>query len=107
MKIAYLSGENISDRASLHTSIASQLDFPDYYGANLDALYDILSTVSEPTCIVIDDDKTLSDNLGDYYEKLLRVLEDAQTANGAFSYVISQDTTEDRTHDFDTIWVEE
>ena len=107
MKIAYLSGKNIADRAALHTSIASQLDFPQYYGRNLDALYDLLSTVSEPTCIVIDDDKTLSDNLGDYYEKLLRVLEDAQAANGVFSYVISKEPAGDREHDFDTIWVEE
>ena len=107
MKIAYLSGENIADRAALHTSIASQLDFPHYYGRNLDALYDILSTVSEPTCVVIEDDETLSENLGDYYEKLLRVLEDAQAANGMFSYVISKETEDDREHDFDTIWVEE
>ena len=41
------------DRETLHEAIAEALDFPPYYGANLDALYDLLSEVSTDTCILV------------------------------------------------------
>lgn len=37
----------------IHEYIAEKLDFPDYYGMNLDALYDCLTDISEETCISI------------------------------------------------------
>ena len=36
-----------------HDLLAQELEFPDHYGANLDALEDCLGDVSEPTRIVI------------------------------------------------------
>lgn len=36
-----------ADAAALHTALATALDFPDYYGRNLDALEDVLRDVAE------------------------------------------------------------
>ena len=36
-----------------HERLARKLDFPDYYGCNLDALEDCLGDVREPTRIVL------------------------------------------------------
>ena len=39
-----------------HALLASELEFPDYYGANLDALEDCLGEVGRPTRIVLERD---------------------------------------------------
>ena len=38
----------------LHTYIKEQLDFPDYYGGNLAALADCLSSIGRPVLLTID-----------------------------------------------------
>ncbi len=42
MKICSLEGERIIDRDKLHVILAAKLQFPGWYGRNLDALYDCL-----------------------------------------------------------------
>ena len=42
--------------AQAHEKLAEQLDFPEYYGANLDALEDCLSELRSPTRIVLQRD---------------------------------------------------
>ena len=39
--------------AEAHEFLAQRLDFPDYYGMNLDALAECLSEVGEPTRVVV------------------------------------------------------
>lgn len=39
----------IETARQLHEAIAGALDFPAWYGHNLDALHDLLTAVSEPT----------------------------------------------------------
>ena len=48
MKRALIDGRECRDKQTLHRQLKDQLAFPDYYGNNLDALYDILSTAQEP-----------------------------------------------------------
>lgn len=38
-----LDGDRMTDRACAHAYLRERLDFPDYYGRNLDALYDLLT----------------------------------------------------------------
>ena len=38
----------IVGKEALHALIKEAFNFPDYYGANLDALYDMLTTLEEP-----------------------------------------------------------
>ncbi len=39
----------ITDKVQLHKALAEALDFPNWYGNNLDALYDCLTDLEEDT----------------------------------------------------------
>ena len=43
--------EAFRDKGAVHAYLASSLDFPDWYGNNLDALLDCLTDISRPTHI--------------------------------------------------------
>ncbi|MDO4798710.1 MAG: barstar family protein [Coriobacteriales bacterium] len=45
--------DDVADAAQAHAILARELDFPDYYGANLDALEDCLGDIATPTRIVL------------------------------------------------------
>lgn len=55
------------------------LGFPDYYGGNLDACYDMLTEVAEEICIEVYGPEC--PGLASYLKKLRRVLADAQEEN--------------------------
>lgn len=60
--------------------LAFKLEFPDYYGKNLDALYDSLTEISEDTCIGVFEPER--DGEGDRYLRLVKkVLRDAEEEN--------------------------
>lgn len=65
----------------LHQQIAMRLSFPDWYGHNLDALYDCLTEIGTPTHLILrnwDDSRTFASGFRS-------VFEDAQADNPAFS----------------------
>lgn len=79
----------------IHDYIAENLGFPDYYGKNLDALYDCLTDIDEPTAIgffipVPDDDETAIDFMM-YLERVRKVFLDAERDNPDYLAVISAD----------------
>jgi len=76
-----LDGEKITDREDLHQQMEAVLDFPEWYGGNLDALYDCLTDLMEETDIHILHTSALKDTLGDYAERLLQMLKDAEQSN--------------------------
>ena len=41
------------DKTGLHKKLSEALDFPQWYGNNLDALYDCLTEIFEPTHLII------------------------------------------------------
>lgn len=51
-----------------HDYLKKSLNFPDYYGKNLDALYDCLTEISVETEICIVGGKNLSKDLIDTFE---------------------------------------
>ena len=74
--------ENQIEKA--HTYLAEELDFPNYYGRNLDALYDCLTDLRD---VRIKLDLNGSDN--EYLERILQVFEDAAEENeGINVYII-------------------
>ncbi len=47
MKNLTIDFSQFEDSRQVHEYLAAQLSFPEYYGKNLDALYDVLSTYHE------------------------------------------------------------
>lgn len=72
--------------------LALELDFPEYYGKNLDALYDMLTELSEDTCIGIFEPEP-DREIDSYIHKVKRVMWDAEAENPHLC-VISADLEE-------------
>jgi len=49
MKEITINCANIRTREELHNILARELDFPEWYGNNLDALHDCLTSICEET----------------------------------------------------------
>jgi ribonuclease inhibitor len=76
MKQIILNGNLLSDAATVHDYLMEMLEFPKYYGKNLDALYDCLTDL-EPVEITIQ----LPEEDGAIFQKVLRVFKAADRAN--------------------------
>ena len=72
---------DIKDKASLHGRIQGALMFPDYYGRNLDALYDCLTDTPEDTEVVVRGYRQLQETLGGYAISMRGVMEKAASEN--------------------------
>ena len=80
-----LNGKELANQQLLHEAIARQLHLPDYYGENLDALWDILSCWNEPLAIIIEHPTRFVEQLGGYGESVLQLLQDAEEENSMIS----------------------
>lgn len=76
-----LDGEKITDKEELHKIFRESLSLPDYYGNNLDALYDVLSTYFTPVEITVINREQLCSNIPFYGERFLEVLNIAAQEN--------------------------
>ena len=79
MKKVILDCEKLLLRKQAHRYLSEMFDFPDYYGENLDALYDCLTELGECT-IVLEGEEILLES-GGYGAKVLKVLKEAAGAN--------------------------
>ncbi len=80
--------EKMRSLPMLHKYLHTALALPEYYGANLDALYDCLTEMSEPTELVVP--KKVADEayLGWYGQQFLQMLEDAAAENEALQITL-------------------
>ena len=76
MKYVFLDGEKIASAADLHRAFAGALDFPDYYGKNLDALHDCLTDVTEPVTVIAVHTAQLKEHMGRRWNAFLRLMDD-------------------------------
>ncbi len=76
----------IETTAGLHLQLAELLDLPEYYGSNLDALYDCLGDIRRDICLVLANADALEPALGDYAARFFRLLEQAARENPHFTY---------------------
>jgi ribonuclease inhibitor len=77
MKKVVFDSSHVETIQELHNELARLLDFPDHYGANLDALYDCLSGEIElPLTIVWKNYRITKSKLGKDVVKLLKVMKD-------------------------------
>ena len=84
-----LDGTVLESKEELHNTVFYQLALPDYYGRNLDALWDVLSTWSVPLCIEVTHTELLKRHLADYADALLELLHDAAAENNTITLIIS------------------
>ena len=71
--------------------IAEQMGFPDYYGKNLDALYDELTSIAEPTAVgiflPIPDMIDLDIDLMVYFDRIGEVFTEAEESNPCLAVI--------------------
>ena len=66
--------KEIHEKAQLHALIADKLHFPDWYGGNLDALFDALTDICEPLELTVTSFSDLTERLGSYADAFRRVV---------------------------------
>ena len=71
----------MTDRGTAHDYLAEKFEFPGYYGRNLDALFDLLSTYEKDAQIVVNAPELLEENLGAYGKNIFKTLEEAAREN--------------------------
>jgi ribonuclease inhibitor len=75
MKSCHLA--DIRSLVQFYDEVARQLDFPDHFGRNLDALWDVLTNDIEGPLEIVWQDTALSQAaMGDDYAKLVALLEE-------------------------------
>ena len=86
-----LDGEKMISRREAHDHLTERLGLPEYYGRNLDGLYDLLTERQGPTRIVIRQGDTLLSWLGVYGKALIQTLLDADRANPGLEVLFSEE----------------
>ena len=79
--IVVIDGKNIKDKVTLHAYLKEQCNFPEYYGSNMDALYDVLTERFEPLEIRVEHAEELKEILCGYGEAFIETLQDAAAEN--------------------------
>ena len=69
------------EKISLHRYLKERMGFPFYYGANLDALFDELTSITEPEHVTLTYSTHPVGAMAEYTPKLLRVFADAAEGN--------------------------
>ncbi len=81
-----IDGRRVFSLDLFYDEIARQFDFPDYFGRNLDALYDVLSTDLEgPLEVVWQDSVVSSAAMGNEFQRLRDVLESVASERDDFT----------------------
>ena len=71
-----LDGNILADAARVHDYLKETLHFPEYYGMNLDALYDCLTDLEDIEIII-----TAPDEDGAIFQKIVRIMKAADRKN--------------------------
>ncbi|MGF7532490.1 barstar family protein [Bacillus mexicanus] len=89
MKKIIIDGKDTEHKDALHDALKDKLDFPDYYGGNLDALWDCLTGWIElPQTLVWRNFECSKKFLGSYADLALEVLQEAQEELEGEFYII-------------------
>ena len=87
MKVVILDGTTAPTKEALHQHLARELAFPDWYGGNLDALFDCMTAVSEEVTLTLDE-TALAEALGPYVQRVGKVLARAAEKNPNLQIII-------------------
>ena len=80
--------EKMRSLPMLHKYLHTALALPEYYGANLDALFDCLTELAKPTELVVPRQVADEAYLGWYGQQFLQMLQDAAEENTALKITL-------------------
>ena len=63
MKSVILDAKKMLEKEQMHEYLAKKFDLPEYYGKNIDALFDCLCEINEPTLIKLKNESALDDGM--------------------------------------------
>ncbi len=86
-----LDGSKMTSKDAAHKYIKKCMNFSEYYGENLDALWDLLSTWAVETTVYLLNEEKMHENMGEYGELLKGVFREAAYENDNICFVISGD----------------
>jgi ribonuclease inhibitor len=80
-----LAGKSIRSLDEFYSEIAGKLRFPDYFGRNLDALWDVLTTdIKGPVELAWEDSDVSKKSMGKDFEKVTALLQDVEKERDDF-----------------------
>lgn len=85
MEKIILNGKRMTGPVQAHEYLAQKLSFPEYYGKNLDALWDMLTGMSGVELVLKHSDSMLK-QLQAYGAKLLQTLYEAAAENESLDF---------------------
>ena len=86
MEYIILDGADYLERSDFYGDIRTKMNFPEYFGNNLDALHDCLCERGTPTSLILLNQKELKEHLGNYAEGIRTVLRESAEENGNLQY---------------------
>ncbi|MSS63529.1 barstar family protein [Velocimicrobium porci] len=87
MKEIILNVSKFKNESDIHRYLKEQLNFPEYYGNNLDALYDVLTEINEKVTF-----RLKTENSSKLLQCIITVLYDAVAENSNLT-IISDDVS--------------
>jgi len=88
MKSVILDAKKMVEKEKMHEYFAKKFDLPEYYGKNLDALFDCLCEINEPTLIKLKNEDALQ---YDTKESLIRLFHDVCSENELVKFELVKD----------------
>lgn len=88
MKSVILDAKKMLEKEKMHEYLAKKFDLPEYYGKNLDALFDCLCEINEPTLIKLKNKDALQ---GETKESLIRLFYDVCNENELVKFELVKD----------------
>jgi len=88
MKIVILDAKKMLEKVKMHEYLAKKFDLPEYYGKNLDALFDCLCEINEPTLIKLKNESALDNGTK---ESLTQLFRDVCSENALVKFELVKD----------------
>lgn len=91
MREVLIRGIDFGSMEEVHEFLQEELEFPSYYGKNLDALYDVMTELNEDIEITLDLTGMEDDELRDRMLRMAEVLEDAALVSTGLEVTVEEE----------------
>lgn len=91
MQEVVIRGSEFESKKDFHDYMKKEMNFPDYYGSNLSALYDVLTDLCDDTRIVLELCETEDEEMLEFLEKVAEVITDAAEENTYLEFECIED----------------